>query len=130
MLSFNRNGKLARFYLFFGKDGEELPQDLCTYFWGLVGRGLFMVVVPGQILGWLVYGLVMLAMFVMSHKRQTGKVLAAVVAVTVIIALAIWFKRRTKKAKKIEMFSEAKAVIGGKVDAVKNRHCPRIEWRG
>lgn len=54
-----------------------------------------------------------------EQTRETGKVLAVMALVAVIVVLAIWLVRRIKKAKKIEVLSETKAVIKGRLMLLK-----------
>lgn len=127
-MQLNRNGYLARFYLFFEDGGKDLPQDFCSYFWGLVGRVVFVLGFGGTMIVGLIYGLVRFLIFItyltLSHKKET----LAVLAVIGLTALAIWLSSRKKKIK-IEILSEVEKIIKGKIDAVKNRYCPRIDWK-
>lgn len=126
-MQFNSNGKLARFYLWFPPVGQELPKDFCTYFWGLIGR-VFLIVAASvaacSVLFVLAYALYSGAILLWAHKATT----LTVVGGTLLLVLSLWFDERKKKIK-VEILSEAKTIIKGKVDAVKNRYCPRIEWR-
>lgn len=120
-MKFNSDGKLARFYLFCSEDGAELPQNLCSYFWGLVSRALFIVVLGSSVL-LAVFGILFyVAVWFWAHKKGVAIVLGA----GALFGLVMWLSERKVK---IEILSEAKAVIKGKVDAVKGRYCPRIEW--
>lgn len=105
-------------------DDERLPQDFCTYFWGLIGRAFFVFGIGGTFLGLLITGLVFIILWLWAHKFGASLALGGIA----LFVLLIWISERKKKAK-IEFLSDVKAVIKGKVDAVKNRYCPRIEWR-
>jgi hypothetical protein len=127
-LQFNSNGKLAKFYHFFQKDEEALPEDFCTYFWGLVIRALFMLAIPGQIIGRGIYGLFLLIKFTWAHKMGALYWIIAAIGVMLLTLLAIWLNKRRKRLR-FEFLDEVKVVVTAKIDAVKNRYCPRIEWR-
>lgn len=123
-MKLNSNGKLTQFYMLFKEDGEPLPQDFCTYFWGLVGRIVFTLCIVGIILITLAAGVAHAAIWLWAHKLGAAYLLTFAIACILIV----WLSTRTKKIK-IEILSEAKAIIKSKVDAVKNRYCPRIEWK-
>lgn len=126
-MQFNSKGKLAKFYMWFPPDNGRLPQDLCTYFWGLIYRVIVTLVLLAMVATSLFgvgYVLVKFGMFLWGHKALTLTALGLIL----LVALSVWFDGRKRKIKS-EALSEAKAIIKGKVDAVKNRYCPRIEWR-
>ena len=127
-MQLNSKGKLARFYMWLPPEDKKLPQDFCTFFWGLVGRAFFVFVVGGAVLAFLVSGIVLsiihLSSFIWAHKMQTLFVLGSLL----FCALLIWFSERKEKIK-IELLSEAKMIFRGKIDAVKKRYCPRVEWK-
>ena len=123
MLKLNRAGKLARFYLVFGE--RDLPDDLCTFWWGLVWRVVKVGIAGLALLGFAI--LVCYAVFQIlaggwRHPRAAGLI---VVGLT-FTGLAIW-KRR---AFQFEVVREASAVVQAKVQAAKGRFCPRIDWQG
>lgn len=124
----NRSGKIAKFYAFFLPDKQQLPSDFCTYFWGLVGRALFIVVIPGQIVGWSIYGLVLLVKFAWAHKIGTLYWIIAAIGLTLLALLAIWLNKRRKRLR-LEFLDEVKTIAAAKIDSVKNRYCPRIDWK-
>ncbi len=123
-MQLNSNGKLARFYLFLAED-DKLPQDFCTYFWGLVFRAVVLFGTGGALVIGIVMLIVKVALFIWVHKAGT---LVGVLSV-LVIALTVWLSESKEKIK-IEVLSEAKAIISAKVDAVKHRYCPRIDWKG
>lgn len=123
-MQFNSKGKLAKFYMWLPPKDDALPNDLCTYFWGLVGRAFFVFGFGGTFAGVLIFAIVMAAVWIWTHKLVAGSALGMIA----IFIFAIWLSVRKKKARS-EIFSETKAIIRGKIDAVKNRYCPRIEWR-
>jgi uncharacterized membrane protein YjjP (DUF1212 family) len=123
-MKFNSNGKLARFYLF-THEYEKLPNDFCSYFWGLVGgtlRVLFVSAMLAMLLAVVIYLATGAVRWAWAHKSGVFLMLA----VFVIAALAVWWSERKTK---IEILSETKAIITGKIDAIKGRYCPRIEWK-
>ena len=127
-MKLNSSGKLARFYMWLPPEDKELPQDLCTYFWGLVGRVFFTFGMGGAVLGCFIYVLITAVIFV-AQLVWTHKILALyILAVVVVVVVGIWLSERKKKIK-IEALEEARLIIGGKVDAIKHRYCPRIEWK-
>lgn len=123
-MQLNSKGKLAKFYMWLPPDDKKLPKDLCTYFWGLVGRVLFVFGLGGVVLIGLVAVLVKVALFLWANKIPTLFMLG----VGLVVVLSIWLPERKKKIT-IELFSETRAIIKGKIDAIKGRYCPRIEWR-
>ena len=122
----NREGKLAKFYMWLPPDDKKLPQDLCTYFWGLVGRAFAIFIIGGSmavtIICGAVIGILWLSRLIWAHKALT----LWVVSSGLIFALTIWLSGRKKKIK-IQILSETRAIIKGKIEAVKGRYCPRIE---
>jgi len=122
-MQLNSNGKLAKFYLWFS-DGE-LPRDFCSYFWGLVRSvicSLIVLVVVGVLLWAVGFALYHASLWVWAHKIGVSVLLV----ITGVLTLAMWLSERRAK---IEVLTEVKAVVAGKVDAIKNRYCPRIEWK-
>lgn len=122
-MTFNSKGKLARFYVWSGSSGCELPDDLCTYFWGMVGRVaalllltvFLLVIVTGTVIG-----IVDFVQFAGRHK-----VIALLIGIGCsVVAFMIWKKRSSS-----EVIREASEIVLGKISGVKNRYCPRIEWR-
>jgi membrane protein implicated in regulation of membrane protease activity len=128
IVEFNSKGKLARFYMWLPPDDKKLPDDFCTYFWGLAGRAFFVFGFCGTLLLMLIAGLVFAvaraSTWMWAHKGGTLFFLSVIL----FSILIVWLSERKTKIK-IEMLSETKAIIRGKVDAVKNRYCPRIEWK-
>lgn len=123
----NSKGKLAKFYMWLPPEDKKLPQDFCSYFWGLVARVFFIFGMGGLVVVSLVYWAVRFVLWlshlIWAHKGPSLIVLAFIL----FIALSVWLSERKKKIK-TEILSEAKAIISGKIDSVKNRYCPRIEW--
>lgn len=118
----NKNGKLARFYMLF--DGAHLPNDLCTFWWGLVWR-VAKVTLGAVIVLWLV-GMFGWAVFIISRAgwRHPG-IAGLVIGLAAIIGLMIW-KRRSLQ---FEVVREVKMVVGTRVSATKQRFCPQIDWQ-
>lgn len=127
-MQLNANGKLAKFYMWLPPDDKRLPQDFCTYFWGLVSRAVFIGGIGGMAALGLLLGIVKFATWlfylITTHKKET----LVTLIMLAIVAVVIWLANLKQKVK-VEIFSEAKAIIKVKVDAVKNRYCPRIEWK-
>lgn len=130
-MQLNSKGVLAKFYMWLPPDDKKLPQDFCTYFWGLVGRTCFVALLGGAVVAglvsliyWVTRFVFWFSLFIWAHKIPALVTLVS----ALIVALAIWSQKREKKIK-IEILIEAKTIIRGKIDAVKNRYCPRIEWK-
>jgi hypothetical protein len=127
-MQLNENGKLARFYMWFTPVDKSLPPDFCTYFWGLIVRAtlvLFLGWVAGSLSYWLIRLVLWLSRLMWAHPRQALIGLGG----ALLIALVVWLSAREKKIE-IEVLSEAKAIVAGKIDAIKYRYCPCIEWIG
>lgn len=127
-MELNSKSTLAKFYMWLPPDDKKLPQDLCTYFWGLVGRAFFLFGICGMALFSLIYAIVTavlwLSRLMWAHKAPTMIVLGAIA----VVVLGKWLAERKKKIT-IGILSEAKIIIEGRIDAAKNRYCPRIDWK-
>lgn len=121
-MNLNSKGALAKFYMWLPPDDKRLPQDLCTFFWGLVGRTFFIFGMGGMILALILYAVVEVGLFMWAHKAGT----LYVVAVIAFAVLIVWLFERKKK---VELFGEARKVVRAKVGGVKGRYCPRIDWK-
>jgi hypothetical protein len=127
-MQFNSKGKLAKFYMWLPPNDKRLPTDFCTYFWGLVGRALFIFGVGGMFLVMLVSSLVVLVIWFSKLVWANKGVSLFVFGWLVFMALVIYLSDRKKKIK-IGIITEISAVIKGKVDSVKKRYCPRIDLK-
>jgi hypothetical protein len=121
-MNLNSKGKLAKFYMWLPPEDKQLPQDLCTFFWGLVARAFLVFGMGGMLLFMLLYAVAQLGIFLWAHKAGTLTVAGA-------IAFAVFIVWLFGRKKKFELFSEARKVVKAKVDGVKGRYCPRIEWK-
>lgn len=123
----NSQGTLAKFYMWLPPDDKKLPQDLCTYFWGLVGRACFIFLVGGSMAVSIIYGLVRAALW-FSRLVWANKATALYfLSIGLFTALILWLSGRKKKIK-VKVLNELTVVVKAKVEAVKGRYCPRIEW--
>jgi hypothetical protein len=121
-MNLNSKGKLAKFYMWLPPEDKQLPQDLCTFFWGLVARAFAIFIVGGLVLAAILVCAAQVGIFLWAHK-DGALFVVALVAFSVFI---VWLSERKKK---FELFSEARKVVKAKVDGVKGRYCPRIEWK-
>src|SRR5260370_29532041 len=107
----NSEGVLARFYESFDFDGG-LPDNLCQFFWGLVGRlllclaGVFIILVMVLAIGF--WGWKYLH-FGWQHKW--------VYALTVGLAIGVVIYRRNRNS---GLVAEVGRVVNAKVDAINN----------
>lgn len=127
-MQLNSKGKLAMFYKWLTPEDQELPHDFCTFFWSLVGRTLALVFFGGLFLFCVIYILVTGVLFVSRWAWAHIGLVLYILGVLLVVAIGIWLSGRKKKIK-IGILEEIKTVIGGKVDAIKNRYCPRIDWK-
>lgn len=124
MMKLNSNGKIARFYLWFS-DTAGLPPEFCTYFWGLIVRGFVCLVGVGMAL----FVVVLVAALLIALGRWLGHHKAANLFLAIslaVIAMTTWLYR---KQIQIEILDETKTIVKGKIDSVKNKYCPRIDWQ-
>jgi hypothetical protein len=121
-VNLNSKGKLAKFYMWLPPGDKKLPQDLCTFFWGLVGRAFFIFGMGGMLLASILYGVGLLGLFLWAHKVGTLFGLA-------LIAVAVFTCWLSERKKKFELFGETRKVVKVKVAGVMGRYCPRIDWR-
>lgn len=120
----NANGYLARSYLFLSRaldiGSKRLPADLCTFFWGLVGRYMAAAMIATVPLALIV------AMAIKAYQHPWEALIglgvaAGVIALILILVLAPHIRLRR--------VPEPVRVAVEMVKAKKNRYCPRIEWR-
>lgn len=121
-MNLNSKGKLAKFYMWLPPDDKRLPQDLCTFFWGLVLRAFIIFGIGGMLVFAILFGAVQAGLFLWAHKEGALFVLTLAGGA----ALIVWLSERKKK---FELFGETRKVIRAKVDGVKGRYCPRIDWK-
>lgn len=119
-MELNRDGKLARFYIVVG-DGY-LPNDFCTFFWGLIWRAL-KVAIGSLITLWVavlvIWALVQIGIGSWHHPKSAGLVIIGVG----VIALSFWKRNQLP-------VGEIADVASAKIDSIKKGYCPRIEWKG
>lgn len=123
-MNLNPNGKIARFYLYFNAEPKLLPENFCTYFWGLFARCLA-VLGAGVFLTLGLYGLILWLLFIASVLWSIKLIMLVLLAMTLILLLARWIAKKDVP----EVIQETRTIIRGKVDSVKNRYCPRINWK-
>lgn len=121
-MKLNAKGKLAKFYMLLPLDDQKLPQDLCTFFWGLVGRAFFIFGMGGMLLAAILFAVFQAGLFVWAHKLESLFFLS----LGVFAGLVAWLSERKKE---LELFSETRQIIKAKVTGVKSRYCPRIDWK-
>lgn len=121
-MKLSERGSFARLYLFFSDSGR-LPNDFCTFFWGLVWRGFLFFGLVGVILFTLIYWLTVGLMAAWRHRTGVLEFVGMLAAISLITYVLARLKRV-----KIQTLNDAEAILSGKIDAVKNRYCPRIEW--
>jgi hypothetical protein len=117
----SRNNIFVRWYRWLGSHrwlGSPYPQDFCTLFWGIIGRTLLLGIVCTCFLTGLGITLVSL---VLAFWRHPAFIVGAVAAGVGIVAFFL-------NARGARLWRDAAQIVSGKVDSVKNRYCPHIEW--
>jgi hypothetical protein len=120
----NSKGFYARFYLWFLSRDESLPDDFCTFFWGLIFRALFVLMVGGSFVGFLIVAAIWIVQVILAHKKPT----LIFVFAGLVIAFVTWLSNYKPK-RQFEFWEEAKAIVKAKSDSVKSRYCPHIDWK-
>lgn len=92
-MNLNSKGKLAKFYMWLPPDSKQLPQDLCTFFWGLVGRAFFTFGIGGTFLAAVLSVAAQTGLFLWAHK--VGTLYAA--ALIICSAFIVWLVERKRK---------------------------------
>lgn len=134
-MKLNSKGLLAKFYMWPIFESRSLPVNFCDYIKGLVGRAFLVFGCGGMALFTLIMALVKLSI-VMYHVISSNKMLSFSVFLSVLTTTFLaWFttkyskRKGIKQGRKIEILSEMKMIIGGKIDAVKKDYCPVIDWK-
>jgi hypothetical protein len=69
-----------------------------------------------------IFAAVQVGLWLWAHRE--GALFA--LALIAFSAFIVWLAERKKK---VELFGEARAVVRAKVEGVKGRYCPRIDWK-
>jgi len=123
VVKLNRKSVFARFYLLAG-DEWNLPEDFCSFFWGLVERALKVIIFVAVclfIICFFVYGVIHVVMAGWRHPTISATALAS----AFVIAGGFWLAYRRGVA---SAASDLLKIVNTKIDSVRNRYCLRIEW--
>jgi hypothetical protein len=75
-----------------------------------------------MVLFFLIYAIAQGAIFLWAHKLGT-LIFLGIILVAILI---VWLSERKKKVKAP---SEIRMLIRARIDSVKRRYCPRIDWK-
>ena len=108
----NPHSRLARFYLLSAK---ELPRDLCTYVWGLVGRLMLMSILLGSLLGIVVIALV--------------KWRGTLATLEMIFIALLFFGLVSIPVAGVYYLVHSDNLLKAYLKAKKEKYCPLIQWK-
>lgn len=139
-MKLNQNGTIARYYKWFYMT-DELPTNLCPFFWWLALSLLLAVVMMPTIaiyrkmrelkapyVEWIIAGvflwvaiLAVVALIIHFVTNPIGTSIFAGIALSVAFITFI-------TTRKSEAIKESKRIVAEKLRSAKEGYCPRIDW--
>ena len=146
-MKLTKTSLITRFYMWtYGRTEKELPNNLCNYFWSLIAATLLLPLTIwsypfqrfakfrlrslGAKIGTFfgsAFLLFILSVFGYGFYMQPGVVIGGILGGAVLLSLL--HLQEKKKLEPIHKFSsEVMDIVSTKIEAKKNRYCPKIDW--
>lgn len=141
-MTLNQNSILSKFYrLVYFDNLSKMPDNFCTYFWGLIFSPLIFILsfpaIWARTMNYMLrcfigalfliisiyFGIMAwnigIFLFLINVGIVTGIVLGSILAISGIILIVQYIQDK----------HEIINIMTKKIDSFKNKYCPRIEWK-